>query len=144
MVSAVNDLNKAQAHRSETQSDEMIGRLVHLLKQAQSEIGRIVLGQQAVIQQMFIGMMSNGHVLLEGPPGVGKTLLVRCLGQVTGLQFSRVQFTPDLMPADISGSMVLTQESKGEARLQFQPGPIFTQLLLADEINRATPRTQSG
>lgn len=143
-MAAVTNLDSAQARQSGTSADETIGRLVRLLKQAQDEIGRIVLGQQTVIEQMFIGMMSNGHVLLEGPPGVGKTLLVRCLGQVTGLSFSRVQFTPDLMPADISGSMVLTQEGKGEARLQFQPGPIFTQLLLSDEINRATPRTQSA
>ncbi len=151
-VSAVTDVMKGKAPVSDPSSQEAKGaasqesldRLVRLLKQAQQEIGRIVLGQDKVIEHMFIGMMSNGHVLLEGPPGVGKTLLVRCLGQVTGLQFSRVQFTPDLMPADISGSMVLTQEGQGEARLQFQPGPIFTQLLLADEINRATPRTQSA
>jgi MoxR-like ATPase len=148
----VTDVMKGKTPVSDTSSQEAQGaasqesldRLVRLLKQAQQEIGRIVLGQDKVIEHMFIGMISNGHVLLEGPPGVGKTLLVRCLGQVTGLQFSRVQFTPDLMPADISGSMVFTQESGGEARLQFQPGPIFTQLLLADEINRATPRTQSA
>jgi MoxR-like ATPase len=130
--------------RSPQQQEARLAALVSLFGEAQAEIGRIVLGQQPVAEQMLIGLMSNGHVLLEGPPGVGKTLLVRTLGTVAGLSFSRIQFTPDLMPADITGSTVLSQDVDGVARLQFQQGPVFTQLLLADEINRATPRTQSA
>src|SRR5690606_35856821 len=87
---------------------------------------------------------AGGHVLLEGAPGVGKTLMVRSLANVTGLSFSRIQFTPDLMPADITGAMVLVPDAEGRNHLEFRKGPIFAQLLLADEINRATPRTQSA
>ncbi|WP_248305216.1 MoxR family ATPase [Devosia sp. 1566] len=118
--------------------------LLAALRAARSEIGHSVLGQEAIVEQLLIGLIAGGHVLLEGPPGAGKTLLVKTLAEVTGLSFSRVQFTPDLMPADITGSLVLTPEADGRNVLKFQPGPIFTQLLLADEINRATPRTQSA
>jgi MoxR-like ATPase len=136
--------NAPHGSPSGTAETERLAGLIDLLGKAHAEIGRVVLGQQQVAEQMLLGLMANGHVLLEGPPGVGKTLLVRTLGTVTGLSFSRVQFTPDLMPADISGSTVLTQGADGATALQFQPGPVFTQLLLADEINRATPRTQSA
>ena len=103
-----------------------------------------MIGQADVIEQLLIGLLCEGHVLLEGAPGVGKTLLVRMLGAATGLQFSRIQFTPDLMPADVTGNLALTPDDLGRSHLEFQPGPVFTQLLLADEINRATPRTQSA
>ncbi len=119
-------------------------RLLGALRDARDEISAIVLGQDEAVHQMLICLMAGGHALLEGPPGVGKTLLVRTLGAVTGLDFSRIQFTPDLMPADITGSMVLVPGEDGRNRLEFQKGPVFTQLLLADEINRATPRTQSA
>ena len=144
MTAAETGGSRPGAVLSVEQEQARIAGLIDSLKRAHDEIGRVVLGQPDVVEQMLIGLMSGGHVLLEGPPGVGKTLLVRTLGAVTGLSFSRVQFTPDLMPADISGSMVLSQDPGGAAQLQFQPGPIFTQLLLADEINRATPRTQSA
>ncbi len=144
MSTAQAEITRPEKALSLEQEQARIARLIGLLGKARNEIARIVLGQDEVIEQMLIGLMSNGHVLLEGPPGVGKTLLVRTLGTVTGLSFSRAQFTPDLMPADISGSMVLSQEPGSAAHLKFQPGPIFTQLLLADEINRATPRTQSA
>ncbi|MBI3998354.1 MAG: AAA family ATPase, partial [Armatimonadetes bacterium] len=98
-------------------------------------------GQREVVDQVLTALVAGGHVLLEGVPGLGKTLLVRTLGQVTGLGFGRVQFTPDLMPGDITGTQVFDRETGG---LRFAPGPIFTNLLLADEINRATPRTQSA
>jgi len=118
--------------------------LLEKLHAARAEISSIVVGQDQVVEQMLIGLMAGGHVLLEGPPGAGKTLLVKTLADVTGLSFSRVQFTPDLMPGDITGSLVLTPDETGRNVLEFQRGPIFTQLLLADEINRATPRTQSA
>lgn len=114
------------------------------LQQLRAEIGKAVLGQQAVIDQLLIALLADGHVLLEGAPGLGKTLLVRSLGQAAGLQLSRIQFTPDLMPADITGTTVLLRDASGAAETRFQQGPIFTQLLLADEINRATPKTQSA
>ena len=104
-------------------------------------LGQVIVGQSTVVDQVLVALVAGGHVLLEGVPGLGKTLLVRALGQVTGLGFGRVQFTPDLMPGDITGTEVFDRETGG---LRFAPGPIFTNLLLADEINRATPRTQSA
>ncbi len=104
-------------------------------------LGQVIVGQTAVVDQVLTALVAGGHVLLEGVPGLGKTLLVRTLGQVTGLSFGRVQFTPDLMPGDITGTQIFDRETGG---LRFAPGPLFTNLLLADEINRATPRTQSA
>jgi MoxR-like ATPase len=125
-------------------ADGALAPLLAALHNARGEIERVVLGQREIVEQLLIGLIAGGHVLLEGPPGAGKTLLVKTLGEATGLSFARVQFTPDLMPADITGSLVLTPTEAGHNVLKFQQGPIFTQLLLADEINRATPRTQSA
>ncbi len=119
-------------------------RAVAGLLELRAEIGRVVLGQDDVVDELLIGLVSGGHVLLEGAPGLGKTLLVRTVATAAGMQFARVQFTPDLMPADVTGTMMLLRDDRGGGRLEFQPGPIFTQLLLADEINRATPKTQSA
>lgn len=132
------------ATNAETAADAEMTRLLAVLGDARTEISRIVLGQERVVEDLLIGLIAGGHVLLEGPPGVGKTLLVRTLATATGLSFARVQFTPDLMPADITGSMVLVPDASGRNKLEFQRGAVFTQLLLADEINRATPRTQSA
>ncbi|MCA7118135.1 MAG: MoxR family ATPase [Acidibrevibacterium sp.] len=109
-----------------------------------AEIGQAIFGQQAVIEQTLITLLAGGHVLLVGVPGLGKTLLVETLGTVLGLTARRVQFTPDLMPADILGSEVLDEGADGRRRFRFLPGPVFCQLLMADEINRASPRTQSA
>jgi len=119
-------------------------RMLDALRRTREEIAKAVVGQQEVVDQILIALICGGHVLLEGAPGVGKTLLVRTLGTATGLSFNRIQFTPDLMPADVTGSLALVPDESGQSRLEFQPGPIFTQLLLADEINRATPKTQSS
>ena len=109
-----------------------------------SEIGRVIVGQQDIVEGTLFALMAGGHVLLEGVPGLGKTLLVRTLGETLGLDFARVQFTPDLMPADIVGTNIIVEDETGEKMFRFQPGPVFTNLLLADEVNRATPKTQSA
>jgi MoxR-like ATPase len=113
------------------------------LKKVRDEIGKIIVGQQPVVDGVLTCLLAGGHVLLEGVPGLGKTTLLRTLARVLQLKYSRIQFTPDLMPADIVGSMIMDTESGAKA-LRFQPGPIFSHLVLADEINRATPKTQSA
>jgi MoxR-like ATPase len=110
----------------------------------EKELGRVMVGQREVIRLVLMAMIAGGHVLLEGVPGLGKTVLVRSLGGVLHLEFARVQFTPDLMPADITGTHIVTEDEHGRRRFEFQAGPLFTNLLLADEINRATPKTQSA
>jgi len=107
------------------------------------ELGRLVIGQEVLIRDLVLGVLAGGHVLLEGLPGLGKTLLVRSLARGLGLDFSRVQFTPDLMPSDVTGTLVV-EERQGERAFRFQRGPLFASLVLADEINRATPKTQSA
>jgi MoxR-like ATPase len=111
---------------------------------ARAEIGRAIFGQQEVVDQALITLLAGGHVLLVGVPGLGKSLLVETLGTVLGLAAKRVQFTPDLMPGDITGSEVLDESPEGRRSFRFIPGPVFCQLLMADEINRASPRTQSA
>ncbi len=108
------------------------------------QIGRDVIGQKEVVEGTVIAMIAGGNVLLEGVPGVGKTRLVRSLGRVFSLPFSRIQFTPDLMPADVTGTNIIVKDADGNTQFQFQPGPIFSNIVLADEINRATPKTQSA
>src|SRR5215510_13803909 len=109
-----------------------------------AEIGRVIVGQHDIVESTLLALMAGGHVLIEGVPGLGKTLLVRTLGETMDLSFARVQFTPDLMPADIVGTNIIVEGESGEKMFKFQPGPVFTNLLLADEINRATPKTQSA
>lgn len=108
------------------------------------QISRDVIGQKEVVENTVIAMIAGGNVLLEGVPGVGKTRLVRSLGRVFDLPFSRIQFTPDLMPADVTGTNIIVKDEKGNSVFDFQPGPIFSNIILADEINRATPKTQSA
>jgi len=114
------------------------------LSALEAELGRIVVGNQAVVRQTLVAILAGGHVLLEGVPGMGKTLLCRSLSEALDLEFRRIQFTPDLMPADILGTLVVTEDEKGRKGFEFQAGPIFGNLVLADEINRATPKTQSA
>ena len=109
-----------------------------------AEIGKVIVGHDGIVEGTLISLFAGGHVLLEGVPGLGKTLLVRTLGEVLDLSFNRIQFTPDLMPADILGTNMVMEAPGGRREFQFQHGPIFAHLILADEINRATPKTQSA
>lgn len=113
-------------------------------RQVQAEIGKVIVGHQNIVEGVLTCLFVGGHALLEGVPGLGKTLLVRTLAQVLDLHFSRIQFTPDLMPSDIIGTNVVLENESGKRNFQFQKGPIFAQIVLADEINRATPKTQSA
>jgi len=114
------------------------------LNTVRDEIAKIIVGQQSVVDGVLICLLAGGHVLLEGVPGLGKTTLLRTLARALSLHYSRIQFTPDLMPADIVGSMIMETDDRGHKVLRFQAGPIFAHLVLADEINRATPKTQSA
>ena len=109
-----------------------------------AEMVRFIVGHDELIEQVFIALVCGGHCLLEGVPGLGKTLMVRSLGEILSLSFSRIQFTPDLMPADITGTNVLSDDPSGRKIFEFQRGPVFAHIVLADEINRATPKTQSA
>ena len=125
-------------------TDASISPAVAKLNLVRSEIGKVIVGQQSVVDGVLVCLVAGGHVLLEGVPGLGKTTLLRTLGRTLGLRYSRIQFTPDLMPADIVGSMIMETDERGHKTLRFQHGPIFANLVLADEINRATPKTQSA
>jgi MoxR-like ATPase len=118
--------------------------LAEKMQEVRNEISKAIVGQAEVVDGVLIALLAGGHVLLEGAPGLGKTMLVRTLAQAVALKYSRIQFTPDLMPADVIGTGVVQENGDGRKSLGFQPGPIFTNLLLADEINRATPKTQSA
>ena len=123
---------------------DALDKLGHDLTEARAAVGRFIFGQDSVIDETLITLLAGGHLLLIGVPGLGKTRLVETLGAVFGLHSSRVQFTPDLMPADILGSEVLEESETGRRSFRFIKGPVFCQLLMADEINRASPRTQSA
>ncbi len=136
-------------HNSDSQpqagSDTDIRRLRETVQALEREVSGVIVGQEVVVRGVTIALLAGGHVLLEGLPGLGKTLLVRTIARALRLQYSRIQFTPDLMPADILGTNILLETQHGGGRaFQFQGGPIFANLVLADEINRATPRTQSA
>ena len=117
---------------------------VALANKTLEQLDRILLGRRELHRLVLIGILARGHVLLEGLPGLGKTALVRTIGQILKLEFKRIQFTPDLMPGDVLGAHILQETSSGKREMQFQPGPVFTNILLADEINRASPKTQSA
>jgi MoxR-like ATPase len=110
----------------------------------EAEVSRVIVGNKDVIRRTLSAVFGGGHVLLEGVPGLGKTLLVKTIAESLGLSFKRIQFTPDLMPSDVTGTQILTEDDSGKRRFVFKPGPIFANVILADEINRATPKTQSA
>src|SRR5512136_545389 len=125
-------------------TEEQIQTFNQAYEALRAEIGQVIVGHESIVEGTLIALFSGGHVLLEGVPGLGKTLLVRTLGEALDLSFSRIQFTPDLMPADILGTNIVMEVAGGRREFQFQRGPIFAHLILADEINRATPKTQSA
>ncbi len=124
------------------QSD--IQEVVSKIRKVEEEVGKAIIGQKDVINQVLIAIFAGGNILLEGSPGLGKTQLVKTLAKVMDLTFSRIQFTPDLMPADVVGTNIIIKDSSGKGLFEFQHGPVFSNLVLADEINRATPKTQSA
>jgi MoxR-like ATPase len=121
-----------------------ISDFVRRAKDIEIELRKVIVGQHDAVRQVLLALFAGGHVLLEGVPGLGKTLLVRTLGDVLSLRFNRIQFTPDLMPADIVGTTIVSEDLDGRRALRFQAGPVFANIVLADEINRATPKTQSA
>src|SRR5947199_1235694 len=127
-----------------TAIDQQVVTFQEQFKKVKDEVSKIIVGYGEIIDGVIMSLLAGGHVLLEGVPGLGKTKLVSTLSDVMHLKFSRIQFTPDLMPADITGTNVVQENAMGQKFLDFQPGPIFCNILLADEVNRATPKTQSA
>ncbi|WP_438316665.1 AAA family ATPase [Sporosarcina sp. FA9] len=123
---------------------EQFKEMSERLGEVKSEIGKFIVGQNEAVEFCLYSILADGHALLEGLPGLGKTMLIRTISEVLDLSFSRIQFTPDLMPADITGTSILERNEEGMQRFAFKKGPIFSQMVLADEINRATPKTQSA
>ncbi|MDF1751322.1 MAG: MoxR family ATPase [Verrucomicrobiales bacterium] len=128
---------------TESDTEKAVAQFRENFENLRAEIGKFIVGQEQIIEDVLIAIICGGHVLLEGVPGLGKTALVNTIAQAVDLKFRRVQFTPDLLPADITGTQILVEKG-GEKVFQFQEGPIFSNILLADEINRATPKTQSA
>ncbi|GDX92565.1 MAG: AAA family ATPase [Planctomyces sp.] len=132
------------AELSAERERELIAELRKFRGKIDAELSRVIIGQKQVVQQLLISLLSGGNCLLTGAPGLAKTLLVKTIAQVFDLRFNRIQFTPDLMPADITGTEVLEEDGSGARTMRFIPGPIFANVLLADEINRTPPKTQSA
>src|SRR5438128_3190629 len=135
--------------QNEGPSEADITEFIDIAQQLEKELTAIVIGQELVVRELLLALLAGGHVLLEGVPGLGKTLLVRTLADTLSLKFARIQFTPDLMPADIVGTTIVSEQSDGSTTgsrriFSFQPGPIFANTVLADQANRATPKTQSA
>ena len=123
---------------------ERVESFVQRYGQLEQEVHKVIVGHDEIVDQVLVALFAGGHVLLEGVPGLGKTLLVRTLAGCLDLSFSRIQFTPDLMPADIIGTNIIVEDADGRRHFQFERGPVFAHILLADEVNRATPKTQSA
>ena len=124
--------------------EEAVKRIVDNFTALRNELGKVIVGQEDMLQKLYIAILCGGHVLIEGVPGLGKTLVIKTLSEVMNLDYSRIQFTPDLMPADILGTNIVNEDENGKRFFEFYKGPIFGQMILADEINRATPKTQSA
>ncbi len=127
----------------QTKKDDIL-KFNERISTIKKEISKAIIGQEEIIDQVLIAILCQGNVLLEGVPGLGKTQLVKTLGKVLGLDFSRIQFTPDLMPADVIGTNIISRDDRGASKFIFEKGPIFSNIVLADEINRSTPKTQSA
>jgi MoxR-like ATPase len=136
--------NDASDQRAQTTPAQRLEAMQRDLGALREEIGKRIVGQRAIVDGVLTCLLAGGHALLEGVPGLGKTSLVRALAETLALKFSRIQFTPDLMPADILGTTVIDDDDRGRKRFEFRPGPIFAHVVLADEVNRATPKTQSA
>ena len=132
------------SHPSSESARDSVASFQRQIGALREEVGRVIVGNRAVIDGVLSCMLAGSHALLEGVPGLGKTMLVRTLAQAMGLDFSRIQFTPDLMPADLIGTTVIEENDRGEKVFEFRKGPVFANIVLADEINRATPKTQSA
>src|SRR5206468_4016371 len=135
---------KQQHDRKDMSTEQRIQSFRQTWHKLRAEIGKAMVGHQEIVDGTLTAILAGGHVLLEGVPGLGKTLLVRTLSEVLDLSFNRIQFTPDLMPADILGTNLVIETPEGRREFQFQRGPIFAHIILADEVNRATPKTQSA
>src|SRR5215204_6155196 len=136
--------NTSAVSQPDSETAAQVERFRAVFKQVRDEMGKMMVGQDLILEGVLVAFFAGGHVLLEGVPGLGKTMLVRTLGEAVNLKFARIQFTPDLMPSDIVGTNFIMENEHGRKSFQFRQGPVFTNLLLADEINRATPKTQSA
>ena len=134
----------SQSPTSAPSQEQRVQEFVAGFQALRSEVRKVIVGHDDVINHVLTGLFAGGHVLLEGVPGLGKTLLIKTLAESLELSFSRIQFTPDLMPGDIIGTNMIIEDEAGRKHFQFQRGPIFAHILLADEVNRATPKTQSA
>src|SRR6266540_2454254 len=129
---------------SQTTEKHLVEQILSSRARIQTELAKVIVGQKDVIEQMLIALFAGGHCLITGAPGLAKTLLVKSLAQIFHLKFQRIQFTPDLMPADITGTEILEQDATGGRKMVFVHGPIFANMILADEINRTPPKTQAA
>jgi MoxR-like ATPase len=136
--------NTSPVSQPDSETAAQVERFRTVFRRVRDEMSKMMVGQQEVLEGVLVAFFAGGHVLLEGVPGLGKTMLVRTLGEAVNLKFARIQFTPDLMPSDIVGTNIIVEDERGQKTFRFEPGPVFANLLLADEINRATPKTQSA
>src|SRR4030095_12995916 len=136
--------NTTSLPQPDSETAVQVERFRTVFKRVRDEVAKMMVGQQEILEGVLVAFFAGGHVLLEGVPGLGKTMLVRTLGEAVNLKFARIQFTPDLMPSDIVGTNIIVEDEQGKKTFRFEPGAVFANLVLADEINRATPKTQSA